>query len=84
MRLVLKVLGWLAAGLLALAGLAVTIGKGVTQSLLGDWLGDRIDPPPWVNWVVIAGFGVVTLWVVGSTLFGSGGTDTDTDTDETG
>ena len=84
MRVVLKVLGWLAAGLLALAGLAVTIGKGVAESLLGDWLSDRIDPPPWVSWVVIAGFGVVTLWVVGSALFGSGGTDTGTNTDETG
>ena len=30
-------------GALALAGLAVTIGKGVAHNLLGDWLGDRID-----------------------------------------
>jgi hypothetical protein len=77
MRMVLKLLGWVAAGLLALVGLALTIGKDVAQSLLEDWLGERIDPPSWVNWVVIAGFGLVTLWVVGSALFGSSGSNTD-------
>jgi hypothetical protein len=51
--------------------------KDVAQSLLEDWLGERMDPPSWVSWVVIAGFGVVTLWVLGSALFGSSGTNTD-------
>ena len=82
MRVLLKVLGWVAAGLLALVGLAITIGKEVAQSLLEDWLGERFEPPGWLNWVVVAGFGVVTLWVLGSALFGSRGTDTDAD--ETG
>jgi hypothetical protein len=49
----------------------------VAQSLLADWLGERIDPPSWVSWVVVAGFGLVTLWVLGSALFGSSGTNTD-------
>jgi hypothetical protein len=41
-----------------------------------DWLGERIDPPSWVSWVVVAGFGLVTPWVLGSALFGSSGTNT--------